>query len=357
MNDAFGMELALTQARKALGSTAPNPAVGAAIVRGGAVLGTGFTRPPGGWHAEVAALEAVREAGQDARGATMYVTLEPCCHHGRTPPCTDAIIAAGITRVVVGVVDPFPAVAGKGIAQLREAGIEVDVGCCAVACRDTMLGFLRVTEGGLPEVSLKAAISLDGHIATATGESQWITGVAARTHGHELRAHHDAILVGSGTALADDPRLTCRIDGGRHPVPVILDSRLRLPEQARVLRHPRGALVYARSDAPERELHGATVVRVPSSPEGVDLKAVLADLGARGLHRVLVEGGGQVHRTLLDGGWADHLWLYVAGIIVPGGRSWVGGDPLGALATARRFGPPEVATLGEDVVLHYRTAA
>jgi diaminohydroxyphosphoribosylaminopyrimidine deaminase/5-amino-6-(5-phosphoribosylamino)uracil reductase len=348
------MELALAQARKALGSTAPNPPVGAVLIRDGSVLGTGYTRPPGGMHAEVAALTALRSAGHDPHGATMYVTLEPCCHHGRTPPCTDAIIAAGIRRVVVGVVDPFPAVAGKGIAQLREAGVDVRVGVLASACRAAMLGFLRVTEGGLPEVTVKAAISLDGHIATASGESQWITGVEARSHAHHLRATHDAILVGIGTALADDPRLTCRVDGGTHPVPVVLDTRGRLPDDARVLRHPRGALVYS---AATRTLDGATLVAVPTTAHGVDVRAVLADLGRRGLHRVLVEGGGFVHRSMLEAGVVDHLQVYVAGLVIPGGRPWVGGNALARLGDAHRWGAPEVARAGEDVILHYRREA
>lgn len=356
MNDADGMAIALDEARKARGLTAPNPPVGAVLVRDGEVLGMGFTQPPGGDHAEIAALKAARAAGHEVTGATMYVTLEPCCHHGRTPPCTDAILEAGVDRVVVGVVDPYPAMQGRSLALLQERGLTVDLGEQAQACRDVMRGFLRVTEGGLPEVSLKAAISLDGHIATAAGESRWITGVAARRHGHALRASHDAILVGSGTALADDPRLTCRIDGGTHPVPVVLDSRLRLPDDARLLHGPRRALVFCREDAPERDLP-ADVVRLPPAADGrLDVKAVLREVGARGLHRVLVEGGGQVHRSLLDAGLADALYVYVAGVILPGGRPWVAGGALQALEDAPRLGRPEVSTLGDDVLLHYRVA-
>lgn len=351
MNDRRGMELAIAEARKGWGSTAPNPSVGAVIVRDGAVLGTGYTRPPGGMHAEIAALRAVRSGGHDATGATLYVTLEPCCFHGRTPPCTDAVLAAGIARVVVGVVDPDPRVSGRGLDQLRAAGVEVELGEMADVCRREMLGFLRVHEGGLPEVSLKAAISLDGHISTAAGESQWITGVEARSHAHRLRASHDAILVGIGTALADDPRLTCRVDGGTHPMPVVLDTHGRLPADAKVLQHPKGALVYRAADG---ELDGAEVIAVPQSERGVDVRAVLQDLGRRGLHRVLVEGGGAIHRSMLDAGVVDDLWVYMAPTVIPGGRSWVGGAPLERLGDAPRWGPPVVMALGDDVVLHYR---
>ncbi len=353
MNDERGMLLALEQARRGQGTTAPNPPVGAVVVRDNEVIGTGFTQPPGGMHAEVAALRSVRDAGHDPRGATMFVTLEPCCHLGRTPPCTDALLEAGIRRVVVGVVDPFVQVRGRGIAQLREAEVDVQLGVREDECRASMLGFMRVMDGGLPEVALKAAISLDGHIATAQGESRWITGSEARSHGHALRAGHDAILVGIGTALADDPRLTCRIDGGTHPVPVVLDSRMRLPASAALLEHPRGALVYVAEDAPEGELPGAEVVRVRRIAGGLDVRQVLEDLGRRGLHRVLVEGGGQVHRSMLEADVVDHLHVYVAGVVIPGGRSWVGGPPLKSLAEAWRWNAPEVTVLGQDVVLHY----
>ena len=351
MNDRQGMELAIAEARKGWGSTAPNPSVGAVIARDGVVLGTGYTRPPGGMHAEIAALHAVKSSGHDAAGATMYVTLEPCCFHGRTPPCTDAVLASGVRRVVVGVVDPDPRVSGRGLEQLRAAGVSVELGVLADACRRDMLGFLRVLEGGLPEVSLKAAVSLDGHISTASGESQWITGVEARSHAHRLRASHDAIMVGIGTALADDPRLTCRVDGGTHPVPVVLDTQGRLPADAKVLGHPKGALVYR---ARPGELQGAEVVAVPHDERGVDVRAVLRDLGRRGLHRVLVEGGGQVHRSMLDADVVDNLWVYMASTVIPGGRPWVGGPALERLDDAPRWGAPAVTALGSDVVLHYR---
>lgn len=355
MNDAAAMDLALEEGRRALGTTAPNPPVGAVLVARGEVIGRGYTRPPGGDHAEVAALEDARARGHDPRGAVLYVTLEPCCHWGRTPPCTDALLAAGVSRVVVGVVDPYPAMQGASLELLRRAGVEVSLGVRAEACRAHMKGFLRVYEGGLPEVSLKAAVSLDGHLATATGESRWITGEAARRHGHVLRHQHDALLVGRGTAQADDPRLTCRLPEGAHPVPVVLDSELVLDAGAALLHGPRRAVVCCAEDAPEREL-AAEVVRVPRGAGGLDLRAVLRALGERGLHRVLVEGGGQVHRSFLDAGLVDHVYVYVAGTLLPGGRSWVAGPPVDALASAPRLGRPEVEPLGDDVLLHYRLA-
>jgi diaminohydroxyphosphoribosylaminopyrimidine deaminase/5-amino-6-(5-phosphoribosylamino)uracil reductase len=354
VNDARAMELALEEGRRALGATAPNPPVGAVIVRGGEVIGRGFTRPPGGDHAEVVALRDAREHGHDVRGATMVVTLEPCCHWGRTPPCTDAIVAAGLARVVVGVVDPYPPMQGNALEQLRSSGIEVSLGVCRDACRELMRGFLRVHEGGLPEVTLKAAISLDGRIATSAGESRWVTGEAARRHGHVLRSQHDAILVGAGTVVADDPRLTCRVEGGNHPVPVVLDTGLRIAADAKVLHGERRAVVVCGDDAPDRELP-ADVVRVPRGPGGVDVVAALDALGRRGLHRVLVEGGGRVHRSLLDAGVVDALHVYVAGTVIPGGIPWVGGEPLAALGDAPRFGAPDVERLGSDVLLRYRS--
>lgn len=355
MNDAAAMELALEEGRRALGTTAPNPPVGAVLVAGGEVIGRGYTRPPGGDHAEVVALADARARGHDPAGATMYVTLEPCCHHGRTPPCSEAIVAAGVARVVVGVVDPYPPMRGASLSWLKARGVDVALGVKAEACRDLMRGFLRVHEGGLPEVSAKAAVSLDGRIATASGESQWITGPSARRHGHVLRHGHDAILVGIGTVRADNPRLTCRLEDGAHPVPVVLDSDLSIDAEAAMLHGPQRAVVVCAVDAPLRDI-GADVVRVARGPEGVDLRAALHALGARGLHRILVEGGGRVHRSLLDHQLVDHLFVYVAGTAIPGGIGWVGGPPLASLEDAPRFGAPDVLALGPDVLLHYKTA-
>lgn len=352
------MELALTAARSGLGHTAPNPSVGVVIVDDdGRVLGTGTSEEAGGAHAEVVALRRAREAGHDVRGATMVVTLEPCCHHGRTPPCTDAIVAAGIGRVVAGVADPFEAVRGRGFQTLRDAGVEVVVGVREAACTLQILGFARAQLQGLPEVSAKAAVSLDGHIATAAGDSAWITGEEARAHGRRLRLTHDAILVGRGTALTDDPRLTARSDDlgpDWDPVPVVFDSRLQLHAGLRMFHGPRRAIVVTTEDAPERDLP-AHVLRVAAGPDGrVDPVAGLRALVARGLHRVLVEGGGELHGSLFAAGLVDTLYLYVAGVLVPGGRPWLAGEAVEPLARAARLQLDDVEQVGEDLCTVWR---
>lgn len=353
MTDDDAMEEALVEASKALGTTSPNPPVGAVILREGRLIGRGYTRPPGGPHAEVMALRDAAGRGEEVQGATMVVTLEPCCHHGRTPPCTDAILAAGLARVVIGVVDPYEKVRGRGIAQLRAAGVEVTLGVRAEACSRLMIGFLRVEQGGLPEVSLKVATSLDGAIATASGQSQWITGEEARRHGHELRAVHDAILIGSGTLREDDPRLTCRTRAGKDPEPVVVSTSGWFPPDAKLLHGPRRPVLVCASDAQVDPSLPVEVIRVPRGPAGVDLRAALLALGRRGRHRVLVEGGAQIHRSMLDAGVVDHLHVYVSGVVIPGGRRWVGGEPLQGLDDARRFGSPDVTRLGDDVLLSY----
>jgi diaminohydroxyphosphoribosylaminopyrimidine deaminase/5-amino-6-(5-phosphoribosylamino)uracil reductase len=347
------MGQAIELARHALGTTAPNPAVGALLVRDGQVLGRGFTRPAGQDHAEVVAIDDARQNGHDLAGSTMFVTLEPCCHWGRTPPCTDAILKAGIRRVVVGVQDEYPPMRGNGLRQLRDAGVEVELGVASAECGRLVRGFQRVVcLNGLPEVTAKVAISLDGNLATASGESQWITGPEARAAGHRLRAGHDAILVGIGTALLDDPRLTCREPDGTDPTPVVLDSQLRLPANAKLFESSRRPVVLCAHDAPERDLQ-ADIVRVDRGPEGLNLSQVLAELGRRGLHRVLIEGGGLVHRSFLDAKLVDSLYVFVAGTVLAGGRSWLAGSPLEALADAPRFGAPVVSSLGSDVLLRY----
>jgi diaminohydroxyphosphoribosylaminopyrimidine deaminase/5-amino-6-(5-phosphoribosylamino)uracil reductase len=340
------MGRALEVARRAAGRTSPNPMVGAVIVHDGHVLAEGWTQPPGKDHAEI---HALRKLGGRAPGATMYVTLEPCCHHGRTPPCTDAVIASGIRRVVVGVVDPFPLVAGQGLQRLREAGIEILLGIEEQACRDINRGFFKAVLSGLPEVTVKAAITLDGRIASAAGESRWITGPAAREAGHRLRDTHDAVMVGIGTVLADDCALDTRIPEGRNALPVVLDSHLRIPADARVLRAGRRPLVFCAADAPERDLP-ADIVRLPRVPEGVDPEAALRALVERGVHHVLVEGGGAVHRSLLVRGLVDRVELFVNGRVLAGGPGMVAG-PGFALADAPAFRFVGAARVGEDMQL------
>jgi diaminohydroxyphosphoribosylaminopyrimidine deaminase/5-amino-6-(5-phosphoribosylamino)uracil reductase len=351
--EAMGRALAL--ARAALGRTAPNPAVGAVLLRDGRILGEGATQPAGGNHAEIEALAAARAAGGDPRGATLVVTLEPCAHHGKTPPCTNAIVAAGIARVVVGVRDPFREVDGQGLEQLRAAGIDVVLGVEAEACARQVRGFARAVTIGLPEVTLKVAVSLDGHLATASGESKWITSEEARADAHRLRASHDAIVVGLGTVLADDPELTVRWDGEpRSPVKVVLDADLQTPASARLLRTGRTMIVTAddRSDGRDGP-PGATVIPVPRHGNQVDTVAAFRTLAAAGLHRILVEGGATVHRSILDAGLADTLVVYVAGLLLPGGRPWVAGPPIPALDRAPRLVLEDVTRIGKDVRLTY----
>lgn len=343
--DGRHMGTALEVARRGAGRTAPNPMVGALIVRDGVVVAEGWTQPPGQDHAEPHALS---QLGGRAEGATLYVTLEPCCHWGRTPPCTDSILASGIRRVVVGTVDPFPLVAGKGIEVLREAGLEVTVGVREAECRRLNRGFLRAVTTGLPEVTLKAAISLDGRIASAAGESRWITGPAAREAGHRLRDTHDAVLVGIGTILADDPRLTTRVCGGRDAVPVVLDTELRMGSHARVLAGSRRAMVFCAEDAVGVEQAGGAYVRVPRGDGGVDVVSVLRVLAHRGYHRVLVEGGGRIHRAFLDAGVVDRIELFVNPRVLAGGPGFVAG-PGYPLASAPGFRFEASACVGNDL--------
>lgn len=342
------LQRALAQARAVRGTTAPNPAVGAVLIKDGVEIGSGGTQPAGGLHAETQALQDCRARGNDPRGATLYVTLEPCCHVGKQPPCTDAIQRAGIARVVVGVLDPNVQMRGRSVALLREAGVEVEVHDDA-GCAEQILGFARAITRGLPEVSLKAATSADGRIATAEGRSQWITGEEARAVGQQLRAEHDGILVGIGTVLADDPRLTCRLPGATSPVPIVLDSQLRFPAGC-ALDRPE-TLVITGSDA-DTDLN-ATVIRLPLAQGRVPIEAALRQVVERGIHRVLVEGGGEVARSLLDAGLVDHLHQFVAGKLIPGGRGFVGGPPVEAL-DRYHLKLAESRSVGDDLYLRWR---
>lgn len=350
------MNAAIGRARAGLGSTGVRPSVGAVIVRDGVIIGAGATHPDGP-HAEPQAIADCRARGNDPSGATMYVTLEPCNHTGRTGPCTLAILEAGLSRVVIGVLDPWGSMNGRSVELLRERGLSVDVGSQGDRCERLHLGFIKATTRGLPEVTLKLAASLDGRIATAAGESQWITGDAARERVQGMRAEHDAVLVGIGTVLADDPRLTVRADGARQPVPVVLDTHLRIAAGAKLFAHPRRPLIVCGEGAPEREL-AANVVRVPLGADGrVDPVAALRAVCAAGYHRVLVEGGGTIARALLDAGLVDTIAWFVAPVLVPGGLPAVAGPPIGELGAARRFGAAEaVEFLGDDVLLVFRAS-
>jgi diaminohydroxyphosphoribosylaminopyrimidine deaminase/5-amino-6-(5-phosphoribosylamino)uracil reductase len=355
-DDGYYMRLALRLGRRGLGRTSPNPPVGAVVVAGNTVVGRGYHHRAGLPHGEA---EALRGAGKKARGATLYVTLEPCAHHGRTPPCTDAVIAAGVRRVVVGTRDPNPAVPGNGVARLRAAGIDVTTGVEQAACDELIAAFRKHVTTGMPLVTLKLAASLDGRIATATGESRWITGEASRRYVHRLRAEHDAILVGAETVLHDDPELTCRLRGGRNPLRVILDGRLRLPLTAKVLANTQVAptLVVAGQQASaaktrQIEARGATVVRLPARAGQISMARPIRALGRRGVMSVLIEGGATVAAAALAARVVDRVLIFYAPKLIGGdGRPMLG--PLGvrSLRQALRLGPLHVRRLATDVLL------
>jgi len=334
------MKAALALAARGLGSTWPNPSVGCVITRGGLVVGRGRTRPGGRPHAET---EALRAAGEAARGATAYVTLEPCCHWGRTPPCTDALIAAGIARVVVALRDPDPRVDGVGLQRLRDAGIAVEVGLLGEEARRVNAGFARRLETGLPLVTLKLAATLDGRIATRTGESQWITGPEARRMAHALRGSHDAVMAGSGTVLADDPELTCRLPGyaARPTVRVVADARLRTPLAARLFAAEDPVWIATRpghdpASLAALERRGATLIDVPAAPAGgLEPESLLRALATHGITRLMVEGGADLAASLLRAGLVNRLALFTAPSLIGGDGLPVLG-PLGVEALAAR---------------------
>jgi diaminohydroxyphosphoribosylaminopyrimidine deaminase / 5-amino-6-(5-phosphoribosylamino)uracil reductase len=353
------MRRAIELAERGRGLTSPNPMVGAVIVApGGEVVGEGFHERAGAPHAEV---EALRAAGARARGATMYVTLEPCSHQGRTPPCAPAVVAAGIARVVVAVGDPNPLVSGQGFAELRQAGVEVITGVGAAEVERQNRVFLTAMRARRPHVILKAGMTLDGKIADLHGASRWITGAPARERAHHLRSESDAIVVGIGTVLRDDPELTVRLGRPwpREPFRVVLDTKARTPRTARVIRagSPGRALIVVGADASQeraRELAGtgATVVRCRTRDGRLDLGAVLDELFAREVRGVLVEGGGEVHAAFLDTNLVDRVAIYVAPLLV-GGRSAtpVVGGVGRELKSAVRLGGLSVTALGDDLLI------
>ncbi len=363
--DVRWMRTALALARRGLGAVWPNPAVGCVIVNGGCVVGRGWTQPGGRPHAET---EALRRAGQAAHGATAYVSLEPCCHWGRTPPCADALIDAGVHRVVVAAEDPDPRVAGNGIARLRAAGLVVDIGLGAEEATEINAGFLTRLALGRPLVTLKLATSLDGRIATSGGESQWITGPPAREQGHALRAAHDAIMVGTATVLADDPQLTCRLPGLGHrsPLRVVLDRQLRIPCWVGVIAHarqtPTWVLTLRSADAARRApllAAGITLIDVdPDSENRIDLVAALAALGERGVTRLLIEGGARLAAALLRARLVDRLAWFHAPLLIGGdGIPAVAALGLEGLADAPGFERLSVARVGDDVLTTFRARA
>ena len=352
------MRLALSLARRALGSVSPNPAVGAVVARNGEVIGKGWTQPPGHEHAEIVAL---REAGERASGASIYTTLEPCNHFGRTRPCTEAIIAAGIGEVHSAVRDPNPNVTGGGLERLEEAGVSVRVGEQADAAARVVEAYLKHSTTGMPFVTAKFAASLDGKIATRSGDSKWITTDRARWETHRLRAASDALMAGVNTVLADDPLLTARDEKGnpneRQPLRVIVDSKGRTPPEARLLREPGKTLIAVARVAPEAAARlagaGAEVIEVPGDGVGVDLQGTLRSLGERGICGVMVEGGGALLGSLFDLGLVDKVVAFVAPVIIGGGGapSPVAGLGVERMSDAVRLEKLRVARFGRDTCI------
>ena len=358
------MQLALTLGRRGLGRTWPNPAVGAVVVKDGIIVGRGWTQAGGRPHAEPVAL---KDAGQAARGATLYVTLEPCSHVGRSPPCTDAVIASGIARVVAAIEDPNPEVAGRGFARLRGAGIAVDVGLEAQEAAHAHVGHFRRIRDHRPHVILKLAVSADDKIGAAGGRPVVITGEAARTRVHLLRAQCDAILVGVGTVLSDDPLLTCRLPGmeARSPVRVVLDRALRIPGDSRLLRSARETPLWVMTselaEAPAAAKLGATgaqVIRMPTrTPSGLDLAAVLRALAEKGITRLMVEGGSHVAASFVAAGLVDEAWLLRGpDAIGAGGVKALNAMPLAAITQSPAFRVRASEILGEDTLTIYERA-
>ncbi len=360
---AAPMREALALAAHAVGLSDPNPRVGCVIVGAeGRLCGRGHTQEAGGAHAEVMALRDAEARGVDVRGATVYVTLEPCSHHGRTPPCADALVAAGVARVVIALRDPPPLVSGRGAARLEAAGIAVEWSGGGEESRELNIGFVSRMERGRPWLRLKAAVSLDGRTALANGTSQWITGKAARSDGHAWRKRASAILTGVGTVREDDPRLDVRlVASARQPLRVIVDSRLETPPTARILAAAGSVLVYgALDDAARRralEDEGAEVAVLPNDTGKVDLAAMLADLGQRGINELHAEAGEKLNASLLAAGLVDELLVYVAPRLLGSGRGLAALAPIVRLDEALGFTFTSVERVGADLRLLLRPAA
>ncbi|MDE2402446.1 MAG: bifunctional diaminohydroxyphosphoribosylaminopyrimidine deaminase/5-amino-6-(5-phosphoribosylamino)uracil reductase RibD [Burkholderiales bacterium] len=369
MPDSQFLTQALVLAREAIGLSDPNPRVGCVLVSPqGGVIGLGHTQQAGGPHAEVMALRDAQARGLPTQGATAYVTLEPCAHHGRTPPCADALVAAKLGRVVVALLDPNPMVAGEGVARLRAAGIVVDVlppdHPQAMQAREINLGFLSRMVRQRPWVRLKVAASLDGRTALDNGQSQWITGPAARADGHAWRARAGAVLTGIGTVLDDDPRLDVRLASTETPTPrqpmrVVLDSQWRTPPLARLLALPGQVLIYGLAPAQDDEagrrrqqvLRVASGVELVEAPgvDHVDLGHVMTDLARRGINELHVEAGARLNAALIQGQWVDEVLLYLAPKLIGPGRGLAALSPLGQLSDAWQLSFRETTIVGDDL--------
>jgi len=351
------MQTALDLAAQAIGRTSPNPMVGAVLVKDGVIVGRGFHPQAGAPHAEIYAL---KEAGELARDACLYVTLEPCCHQGRTGPCTEAVLQAGVSRVVAAMADPNPLVAGKGLKYLKDAGLSVECGLLAQEARQLNEVFSKYIINRRPFIALKTAMTLDGKIATAKGASKWITGEKAREYTHRLRNKYDAILVGVGTVLADDPLLTCRLpeNEGRDPVRIILDTYARTPTKAQVINRTSAAptLIITGSKAPaqrvlELKRAGAEVITLADHEGAIDLSALLAELGRREITGVLVEGGALVNSSFVAQRLADKIYWFIAPKIIGGENAPtpVAGQGFATLEEALLIKDMKIHILGDDI--------
>jgi diaminohydroxyphosphoribosylaminopyrimidine deaminase/5-amino-6-(5-phosphoribosylamino)uracil reductase len=359
LKDIAYLEMAYGLAEKARGWASPNPYVGAVVVRRDAVIGHGYHERPGRPHAEAIALE---RAGRQAKGSTLYITLEPCVHWGRTPPCTDAILPAKPRRVVISSLDPNPRVFRKGVRKLRAAGIDVSLGLLHEKNAILNESYIKHITRGIPFITLKAALSLDGRTATRTRDSRWISSPLARDYVHLLRGEQDAIMVGIQTILSDDPLLTVRHPqwAGKKAVRVVLDSRLRLPLRARILSSlsEGGIIVFTTRGAPSRKRdllnkRGIEVIEVPAAPESVDIPAVLAELGARGITSLLVEGGSRLLTTMIEGRFADKLFLTLSPRLIGGAAapSLIEGEGVRRVQDSWGLRRPTAFMIGEEIVI------
>jgi len=356
--DGCFLALAFTLGRRGLGRTWPNPAVGAVVVRDGIIVGRGWTQPGGRPHAEI---EALRRAGPAARGATLYVTLEPCSHHGRSPPCADAVVASGIARVVSPLADPNPEVAGAGHWRMAQAGVVVEVGLLADAARQAHAGHIRRLADGRPHVTLKLAVSADAKVALAGRKPVRITGEAATARVHRMRAMNDAVLTGIGTVLADDPLLTCRLPGMSSPVRVVLDSSLRLPPSSRLVATARSVPLWVMTMQGERTAaalalaaRGVEVLRVAEAEEGLDVGRVVRLLAERGITRLMVEAGPRLAASLLKHDLADEVVLFRSpAAIGPDGIDALDGLDLSAITASGRLKRLSEDAVGVDSVVTF----
>lgn len=352
-NDAEGMQLALEWAARGMYTTSPNPRIGCVIVKDGVVIGAGHTQPAGQAHAEIDAMRDAEARGNDVRGATAFVTLEPCNHHGRTPPCSDALVRAGLGRVVAAMVDPNPLVAGQGLAKLEAAGITVSAGLMAEQAYELNIGFFSRMRRGRPWVRLKAAASLDGMTALHSGESQWITGAPARDDGHAWRARACAILTGIGTVKADNPQLNVRaVDTPRQPRRIIVDSKLEIDPLARVLQGGASWIVAAVPD-PDKEAilraAGHDVILLPNAAGKVDLPALMLELGRREINELHVEAGAKLNGSLVREGCVDELLVYLAPSLIGEAQGMFALPALQRLDQQYRMRFHEVKQTGEDI--------